>query len=191
MEGRNAQELETKIQEACEPLWDVGGYAKSRETLEWIIGHSLDINKFLNDGVSIQWAKAIYLALESDVSGKASSLDISKLHVEHIAPKKATQHWQSVFSDDSRSYSEIVADIGNLTILDGGLNQVVKQDPFVEKATEYKKSRSNLTNDLSSLASWPVETIDARRDWVAESLENLLQVEPKPVTLFTEWLKKP
>lgn len=187
IDGRNAQELESELQKACQPLVSRGGYGASREILARIAGVKCDFERFFNEGVSTNWSKSLLLALESELSGKASGLDVSKLHLEHIAPQKSTPHWQQVFSEDSRSYSDLVSDIGNLTILDSGLNMKVKQQPFAEKTLEYKKSRSNITNDCCELKTWDASVIKHRNQWIIQSLEKILQVEPAPIALFTEW----
>jgi hypothetical protein len=186
IEGRNAQELEGLLQEACKPLWQEGGFSSVETTLQQIINLECDIPKFLQEGVSVQWAKAILLTLETELSGKAASLNISTLHVEHVAPQKSTDHWKSVFAGSDRSYKELVEDIGNLTILDSGLNQAVKQKPFVDKAIEYKKSRSNVTNNLEKLTVWDDKLISERHLWIERSLATVLSIKPNEITLFSE-----
>lgn len=186
IEGRNAQELEGLFQDACKPLWQAGGFSAVEKTLHRIINLECDISKFLQEGVSVQWAKAILLTLETELSGKAASLNISTLHVEHVAPQKPTDHWKAVFSSSDRSYKDLVEDIGNLTILDSGLNQAVKQKPFLEKAIEYKKSRSNITNNLERLAVWDEILISGRHLWIEKSLAAVLSIKASDFKLFSD-----
>jgi hypothetical protein len=188
IEGRNAQELEGELQKACKPLWSLGGFKETKEMLSVIANQSSDIRRFFENGVSVQWAKALLLALEAEISGKAEGLNVSKLHVEHVAPQKANKHWSAVLDNDDRTYSDLINDIGNLTILDSGLNQEIKRDSFSKKAIAYKKSRSNLTNDLANLKTWDSSTIELRQEWIISSLERLLDVKGAPITLFSDWI---
>jgi hypothetical protein len=79
-----------------------------------------------------------------------------------------------------------VEDIGNLTILDSGLNQAAKQKPFGDKKIEYKKSRSNITNNLENLTAWDDKLIAERHLWIEESLASVLSVKPNGIKLFRE-----
>jgi hypothetical protein len=183
----NAQDFESALQKAAQPLWASGGFGAAKKELEQLARTEFDLSRYLAEGVSVQAAKAILLAIETELSGKAASLNLSNLHLEHIAPQKPTPHWSESLGVAGSDYKDLVADIGNLTILDSGLNQSVKQDPFDAKKIEYKKSRSNISNDLALVKVWNSEQIARRRNWIAECMLNLLRDEPGRIVQFSEW----
>lgn len=183
----NAQDLETLLQEICEPLWQKGGYASAKSQLEQLAATDCDLERYLADPITMNTARAILLALETSLSGKAAPISLSSFHVEHIAPQKPTKEWLEAIGLEAKEYKERVADVGNLTIFDAGLNQSVKQNSFSEKKSEYKKSRANMTNDLTKLSQWGQKEIDLRRAWIISSLDNILRVSPKPVVEFSSF----
>lgn len=186
----NAQDLETLLQKACEPLWQRGGYLAAKTLLELLAEVECDVARFLSDPIPMNTARAILLAIETALSGKAASLSLSSFHVEHIAPQKPTKDWVESLGLDGKEYKDRVTDIGNLTIFDAGLNQSVKQDSFELKKKEYKKSRSNMTNDLAKIKRWGQREIDGRRDWITSSLEKMLRVKPDSLIEFSAFESK-
>lgn len=187
--NKNAQEFESELQTAAKPLWSVGGYKETKRILEELISSfEANVDAFLADGVSTQTAKAILYVLESELSGKAAALNYSTIHLEHIAPQKATPEWQSVLQTGQSTYADLASDIGNMAILDEGLNTSIKQAVFSEKKSNYIKSRVNTTNDLSNLDAWTPEIISMRRDWISESLQSILKSQPDQIIQFSLWL---
>lgn len=184
----NAQEFEGRLQTAAEPLWASGGYPEAKKRLTELASTEYDLEKYLADGVTAQTAKAILLAIETELSGKASTLDVSRLTIEHVAPQKSTVDWEAKLKHPKREYKELMVDIGNLTILDSGLNSSVKQDPFHKKVIDYGKSRSNITNDLAELQDWNTTIIEHRHQWLVESLKSLLEVQPQEIVHFSAWM---
>lgn len=183
----NAQDLETALQGICEPLWQKGGYGSAKLQLEELAETECNVDRYLADPITMNTARAILLALETRLSGKAAPISLSSFHVEHIAPQKPTPQWEEALDLQGKEYKERVGDVGNLTIFDAGLNQSVKQKPFIEKKIEYKQSRSNMTNDLVKFSGWGQTEIDNRRAWIVASLENVLRVDPKPIVDFSSF----
>lgn len=191
MANKNAQEFESELQTIARPIWHPGGYKEAKSLLEERIDSFVaNAESFLAEGVSVQTAKAILFIVESELSGKAASLNYSAIHLEHVAPQKSTPDWNVALATKNSSYSELVADIGNMTILDEGLNTKVKQSIFHVKKESYSKSRVNITNDLVKVTEWTPELIEIRRNWIIESLNSTLKVHPEPITHFSEWLAK-
>lgn len=191
MANKNAQEFETELQKIAKPLWDGSGYKVARaQAISLIDGFSIDAHTFLGEGVSIQTAKAILFLLESELSGKAASLNYATIHLEHIAPQRATPEWRELLEGNELTYTECISDVGNFTILDEGLNTSTKQAVFSKKQVEYAKSRSNITNDLCSISKWSTEVIEQRRQWIGDSLALILRTDPQPIQHFSAWLEK-
>jgi hypothetical protein len=188
--NKNAQEFESELQKVAKPIWTVGGFKESKGIIEELIaGFELNnIEAFLADGVSVQTAKAIFFAIESELSGKADNLNYETIHLEHVAPQKSTSEWVEKLSGSEFSYQDLVSDIGNMTILDEGLNTKIKQAIFSIKKDSYNSSRSNMTNDLCGVAEWDPNLIVLRRKWISQSLSNILRIKPEPILHFTKWL---
>jgi len=187
--NKNAQEFESELQKVTKPLWTTGGYKEAKGLIESLIeGFEANVESFLADGVSVQTAKAILFVIESELSGKAASLNYKTIHLEHVAPQKPTPEWLDSFSDSEFTYQDLVSDIGNMTILDEGLNTKIKQAIFSIKTDSYDKSRSNITNDLVNVVDWNQNIILFRRNWISKSLSSILKIKPEPILHFSKWL---
>jgi len=136
----------------------------------------------LGDGSSVAAVKGVPPSIRGWDSPRS-------LHLEHIAPQKATEGWAEALGAEGLAYEKKINQIGNITILDSGLNMQIKQAAFAAKQTEYEKSRNNVSNDLAKLKNWTSEMIGLRTDWVAESLTGLLGPEEKKVEAFSCWLQ--
>lgn len=120
-------------------------------------------------------------------------LDSSKIHIEHIAPDKPTDHWMGVLFpndegvDREAEYSAAVELWGNKTLLDAKINQSIKQDSFIDKArgltddgwAGYQHSTISMTKDLGDkLNSWDRNEITDRSSWIADSFLKIWTPEP-------------
>lgn len=188
--GGNAQELETHLQGIAGRVRAGKPENEILSAIRELIPTTIDVKGFLEEGTSQNWTRAIFLAIESEISGKADYLDSRSLHLEHIAPQKATEGWSEALGAAGSSYEKEINQIGNITILDSGLNMQIKQAAFAEKQREYEKSRSNVSSDLARVKNWTSEMIGLRTDWVADSLTGLLGPEEKKVEAFSAWLQK-
>jgi hypothetical protein len=188
--GGNAQELETNLQGIAKQVRKGKPASEVEESLTHLIPASVDVKAFLEEGVSQSWTRAIFLAIESELSGRADYLDARALHIEHIAPQKSTDSWRALIDSPAQPYEKQINEIGNLTILDSGLNMQIKQSDFTVKKREYDKSRSNVSSDLARLKNWNQEMISLRTDWVCECVESLIMPTPRKIDLFSDWLRK-
>jgi hypothetical protein len=62
----------------------------------------------------------------------------------------------------------IVGQLGNLALLEKGLNKSLEDKPFSEKRQTYAASTFALTKNLSSLESWNPEAVSKRIEYLAE-----------------------
>lgn len=77
--------------------------------------------------------------------------------IEHIGPQSS----RSI--DDSK-----LNEIGNLGLLEKGLNMAAGSRPFIQKKASYKDSQFKLTTHLARKRSWTAASIDARTAEFAE-----------------------
>jgi hypothetical protein len=191
MAGLNAQDFETALQKIAAPLWGPGGFADAKNDLKNMAQQTdYDLEKYLEEATSISVSRALLLAIETELRGKANAIDLANLHVEHIAPQKSTPTWSDALGCNGSAYKTLVDDIGNLTLLDSGLNQSVKQADFDKKVSEYKRSTLHISRDFSYVTEWSRSTIEQRKKWIVDSIRTLLEVDnSNKVVEFSKWQK--
>jgi hypothetical protein len=122
-------------------------------------------------------------------------LDSKKLNIEHIAPQSETDAWLDMVFDGDQSqyddYESVISSIGNLTLLDHGLNKQSQCKPFPDKKTHYKSSTMDVARDLLEFEVWNKETIDLRTLWLSEMFTVLWSSErsKSKVVRFSEWYR--
>ena len=198
MAGKNAQQLEDFFQELCIDMADnleaSAIHNKLREKNEEF---DFDLKKFLsNEGDSGFVGKAILHGLNRRLNNGAINFPIGKkLHLEHIAPQTPTSEWLAeVFAGETQLYDEyenVVSEIGNLTLLDPGINIPAGNRSFREKTESYYPfSTIQLTLDLNNFDIWTKEDIESRTAWVAEMFDRIWHSSPANgnVLTFSDWI---
>jgi hypothetical protein len=117
-------------------------------------------------------------------------------HVEHIAPQTEIEHWaETLYGTDTEArkrYDDDISQIGNLTLLDKGLNLQAQRKPFIDKQDYYKNSNFGITRDLCDIPEWDLKVIKLRTNWLVEMFEIYWAIEREKgqgrITPFTEWL---
>lgn len=199
MAGKNAQKLEDTFQDLSKEVRQNEPVQSIKVKLEAEINDiELDVKKyFTNDADSAFASRALLHAVNRATTRGANSiqLDNKKLHLEHIAPQSETDDWvSSVFNGDSKQFSDyesIIGSIGNLTLLDNGLNLQAQRKPFEEKKKEYRKSTMDVARDLMEFTTWNKETINLRTEWLVEMFEiiwSAKQSKSQPQA-FSNWFK--
>jgi len=101
-----------------------------------------------------------------------------KTSLEHIMPQNIDK-WNNYIRDNNKSRIASESDVkslhqnyknrlGNLTLVDPSKNKSIKNDPYIEKLKEYKKSKIDITNHLDKWPVWNVESIADRQKKLAE-----------------------
>lgn len=183
LSGGNAQELEGKFQ-----LW-AQDFKSNRDPVELIEKlrttpvSNFDLKARLEETAPIDesMAKSLLLLYEGRVAPLSTKIDLQEVQLEHVAPQTRTSIWESVIGSD---YSNQVARLGNLMILDRKINAKVKQAPFRTKVEEYKKSRLKTSESITKavISEWDTSVIDSRQKWLARELSNLVDEvgDPRP-----------
>ena len=95
-------------------------------------------------------------------------LDWSNVTVEHIIPFKPTKEWEQ---DTGKSVAELThwtKRLGNVTLLDEGLNIGASNNKFTNKRQRYAESKFDLTQQLAELEEWGTDQIETREREFAE-----------------------
>jgi hypothetical protein len=211
--GKNAQILESFYQ-------DVATKIRKKVSLDSIINDlRSEISKIhvdfddmvATDADSGFIGRAVLFAIHRSM---ADGVNLTKLGrevtLEHIAPKSTAKNdWEeSLLAGDTsgRSYAALKSNIGNLTLLDHGLNSKIKTLPFkvaktgfhgssktpIDKVSAYEASSFFMTTELKSLDQWTFIEIEERAKWVAEMFDIVFSAMPpsKKAISFTSWVKQ-
>ena len=198
MAGLNAQKLEDFFQVQSDNLrGNLGGAAVIKALKDKLSEIELNAKKYLeNEGDSSFVGRALLHAVNTRTNVGAFSIPVqnSASHLEHIAPQAENDEWAiALFGTDSearKDYDDVISNIGNLTLLDKGLNIPAQRKPFADKKDFYKKSSFGISRDLCELPSWNWTNIKQRTNWLVEMFEIIWAVEKNDtkVVNFTDWI---
>jgi hypothetical protein len=198
--GLNAQKLEDFYQEVG---YKFGKDKDSESLIESLINRcksfEIDPLKYLTAEGDSGFVGRALLHLVNRVTTYGATLapvSSGESHVEHIAPQTEIEHWaETLFGNDSEArkrYDEEIGQVGNLTLLDKGLNLQAQRKPFKEKQDQYKNSNFGITRDLCEIPEWRFDVIKLRTKWLVEMFEIYWAIEREKgqgrITPFTEWL---
>jgi len=94
----------------------------------------------------------------------AADDDPEQIDLEHVIPKKPSQHWN--LPEDERKL--LVNKIGNQVLLEKKCNSTLKGDGFDGKKAAYQGSSQMLTQLLAREATWGADEISKRQKCLAE-----------------------
>lgn len=83
-----------------------------------------------------------------------------QVNLEHVLPQTPSGAWGHIDEDIARA---VYKRIGNLVLLQNRVNVAVGNKGFAAKADVYKKSRYQLTKNLSKSKTWGVKEIEKRQ----------------------------
>jgi hypothetical protein len=96
--------------------------------------------------------------------------------LEHIMPQTREPNWKHITAEPHKSY---VRRIGNLALLDKGLNEFAGNLPFSEKSKVFAKSKISLTQEIGTLRSWDLKAIDTRQERLAKLAVRAWPLKPR------------
>jgi hypothetical protein len=126
-----------------------------------------DIDNFSvqTSGRGKKLARYILFELERDASHAQIDMDSDQATIEHIFPENPTEDWVQAFSPRQAEISTYR--IGNLTLLEPGLNRDAANRPYRDKLTLYARSGYSLTRGIV-VEEWSPEAIAARQSSLAD-----------------------
>ncbi|HEX6375859.1 MAG TPA: HNH endonuclease family protein [Allosphingosinicella sp.] len=112
-------------------------------------------------------AKYILAKLQTRVSGRECDPDTDPGTIEHILPQNPGQEWVADFPMDQ--WEENVERLGNLTLLEAGLNRGLANSGYPAKVAAYPQSIYELTQEIPQIAPeiWTLELLNERQRWLA------------------------
>lgn len=121
--------------------------------------------------------KYILAKLESDASGHTIDPDTDPATIEHIFPENPAEVWSAMIPRDR--WEEYVYRLGNLTLLEPGLNRKVGNSEFAAKSEAYAESTYTMTHTLPDMApsEWTQELIQHRQIQMAKRAAHLWRID--------------
>lgn len=198
MAGMNAQKLEDFYQQESMNLRGSGDFeALKKSLLARCLSTEINPQKYLvteGDSGFIGRALLHYVNRATSRGANHAPVGSSDSHLEHIAPQSEIEHWAKALYGSADiadgDYESDISSIGNLTLLDKGLNIQAQRKPFSDKKDHYKLSNFEITRDLCELPDWNIQNIGMRATWLIEMFEIIWSVNPtkNSVKSFTSWL---
>lgn len=121
---------------------------------------------------SVNVAKYVLRKLNDAESIEVRAItDNTKLHLEHIMPKKLGQ-WE--ISEDN--HEKYLNRIGNLTLLADEYNKAIQNKVFDYKKEVYKRSKLIVTNSICQYEEWNENSIENRQKGLFEIAKEVWKV---------------
>ncbi|MBQ7625732.1 MAG: DUF262 domain-containing protein [Rhodocyclaceae bacterium] len=125
-----------------------------------------EIKQLSTSGKGKKLAKYILCKLESDASGVARDFEVDAGSIEHILPENPSAAWDDNFQPSRQE--DFIYRIGNLTLLESGLNREIGNNQLQEKLPCYKQSQYQLTQRISAdYDDWTPAVLNARQKLLA------------------------
>ena len=120
---------------------------------------------------SNQKARYILARLEEKKSG--SSIDETKLSLEHILPLNPNDKWCDEFGENWQLFNQR---LGNMALVDNTQNKLLGQKDFSEKKKILNKTTYAI-NNLNDYKEWDSQTIESRQKAMAKLAAKLWSID--------------
>ena len=103
--------------------------------------------------------------IERQLSGAEYEFDSDTFNIEHVLPRNPGDGWDSFPEHD---HENAVYRLGNMTLLETGMNRDLGAADFAAKREAYQTSRFKITTKLAvENADWDPGRLQARQQWMA------------------------
>lgn len=118
-------------------------------------------------------AKYILSRLEADASGRPCDPDADPASIEHVLPENPAARWDESFPE--QHWANYIYRLGNLSLLEAGINRRIGNAEYGDKLAAYADSRYHLTRQLAEHApdEWNPDTLTARQARMARRATHL------------------
>lgn len=107
----------------------------------------------------------ILFEIERHTSGNNYDFESDTYNIEHIMPESIDQGWDHI---DDRDHEQFLYRLGNMTILNKGVNRDLGNTGFETKREAFSKSEFKITQRISEENSmWDPDRIAAHQKWLA------------------------
>ncbi|MEN2984396.1 MAG: HNH endonuclease family protein [Dictyoglomaceae bacterium] len=114
--------------------------------------------------------------LLKEAGEKELTININKINLEHIIPKKPDLNWKKFLEEKNLNLDELIYRLGNMTILGSEYNKRIKNKFFTEKKSMYQKSNLPLNKELLRYNEFTKEEIEKRQFDMAKIADKIWKV---------------
>jgi len=108
---------------------------------------------------------------------KELTVDIKRVNLEHIIPRKPNREWLEFFKKKGiENWEELIYKIGNLTILLKEYNKRASNAFFTQKKEMYKESKLPLNEKLKDYNEFGPQQIEERAEEMANIAKDIWKV---------------
>ena len=183
--GLNTNALEPVYHRAAKAV--ISGVATSlTEVFEYVKAIYVDDEKMSQDfallevdtrGRGKRLAKYILARLEETLSNRPCDPDTDPATIEHVLPENPASAWEETYPSDRWEHGAYR--LGNLTLLEGGLNREVGNKEYSTKLATYRASRYALTAQIPEIApeQWSEEIVANRQKLLARQASRIWRAD--------------
>ena len=124
--------------------------------------------------------------------------ELENLNIEHFYPQTPTSQWREMLGDEATNLEQNYLDtLGNLTLLNAGLNSKASNKSFEDKVKMYEdKGSLHLNRYFSNCDKWDIDEIKKRAKWLFERFKEIeifkdigdeFRRTPELITLENDW----
>ncbi len=117
--------------------------------------------------------KARYLLARLEEKILNTSIDESKLTVEHILPHNPEPRWFDAFGNNCDLFSQR---IGNMALVTASENKQLAQKPFLEKKRFLLTTHYNLNKNIEDYEEWTSAEVESRQKKIARIATDLWKI---------------
>ncbi|MDO4638724.1 MAG: DUF262 domain-containing HNH endonuclease family protein [Leptotrichia hongkongensis] len=134
-----------------------------------------EFKQALQESVDETYAKLVLSIIEKNEKPNDIPIDVSKITIEHIMPKKLNSSWEKDLGNDAVSIHEkFLKSIGNQVPLSKKWNSSLSNKVFIEKRRKYIEQQFSITREISDFEKWGEEELIKRNKDISERACNYI-----------------
>jgi len=134
-----------------------------------------EFKQALQESVDETYAKLVLSIIEKNEKPNDIPIDVSKITIEHIMPKKLNSSWEKDLGNDAVSIHEkFLKSIGNQVPLSKKWNSSLSNKVFIEKRRKYNEQQFSITREIFDFEKWGEEELIKRNKDISERACNYI-----------------
>ena len=134
-----------------------------------------EFKQALQESVDETYAKLVLSIIEKNEKPNDIPIDVSKITIEHIMPKKLDSYWKKDLGNDAVSIHEkFLKSIGNQVPLSKKWNSSLSNKVFIEKRRKYNEQQFSITREIFDFEKWGEEELIKRNKDISERACNYI-----------------
>ena len=122
-----------------------------------------------------EFKQALQESVDENEKPNDIPIDVSKITIEHIMPKKLDSYWKKDLGNDAVSIHEkFLKSIGNQVPLSKKWNSSLSNKVFIEKRKKYIEQQFSITREIADFEKWDEEELIKRNMDISERACNYI-----------------